>query len=185
MPNWCENIFEISGPKEKIKALYEESSRKTSDSSVDDADTQLLQSMCPMPDELNGTTSPSDGPNWYDWRITNWGTKWEVSVDDLEYEEEGDDTATLTGNFESAWSPPIEAFRFYAENNPDVSVSLHYCEEVPQYAGYFFFSDGEEDSEQFDLEDETAESVMDLVGAELDDMFCISDRLSTGDDEDE
>ena len=68
MPNWCENrvCFKHSDPT-KLAEL---------DAALRDGNA--LQYLHPMPGELEGTTAPSDTPNWYDWCVNNWGTKWDV-----------------------------------------------------------------------------------------------------------
>ena len=68
MPNWCQNVIYVSHEdKNKMVALK---------------DAILNAEMCdhikPMPEELKGTTSPSDSPNWYDWACEHWGTKWDI-----------------------------------------------------------------------------------------------------------
>ena len=83
MPNWCDNQITITGPNSVIdnieKIVKEEK----------DGDG-LLNFFHPMPKELKDTTSPSssaDKPqpmvdgfdNWYDWRVENWSTKWDVN----------------------------------------------------------------------------------------------------------
>ena len=152
MPNWCNNSITITGPIKKIEDLYR-------NHVIQDADdeTGLLNGMVPMPKELNDTTSPSDEPNWYDWRVSNWGTKWEVSSEGLEYNEDPDNgTAEITGWFDSAWAPPLTAFSTYLEANPDVSITCTYEEPGMDFCGVF--EDGEDDC----LEDVHTE-VMDVL----------------------
>jgi hypothetical protein len=48
---------------------------------------------------------------WYDWRVAEWGTKWDVGR-----EAKYDEPVEVTGNsfsvgFDSAWSPPCAAYR--------------------------------------------------------------------------
>ena len=52
MPNWCDNQVTITGPNsviDKIEKIVKEEDDKNG----------LLQFMCPMPKQLEGTTSPS------------------------------------------------------------------------------------------------------------------------------
>ena len=103
MPNWCNNTINITGPKDKITNLFEQTKK----------DNGLLQAMYPMPKELDDTTSPApqegkpqpliDGfDNWYDWRVHNWGSKWDVDIEGLELSDDG---TRISGWFDSAWSP--------------------------------------------------------------------------------
>lgn len=126
MPNWCNNSITITGPKDKITALYNEAIKDADD------ETGLLNAMMPMPVELHDTTSPSEEPNWYDWRVNNWGTKWEVSSEGLELSEDGTE---ITGWFDSAWAPPLGAFQHYIEQNDDVHITCFYEEPGMDFAG--------------------------------------------------
>ena len=48
MPNWCNNSIEIVGPREKIRALWDQARKEGEEGG-------LLQAMHPMPLELNIT----------------------------------------------------------------------------------------------------------------------------------
>jgi len=114
MPNWCSNSITISGATETIKTLWDDAQANWKNN-----DYGLLDAMVPMPTALKGTTSPApdDGSqpavdgytNWYDWCVDNWGTKWDVSDEGLEYVDNGDGTSAITGYMDTAWAPPIEA----------------------------------------------------------------------------
>jgi len=141
MPNWCNNNITITGPKDKIKKLWEDSHWTETYTEEDGTEKTvncfgLLNTMHPMPKELEGTTSPSDADNWYDWRISNWSTKWDITDEGLEYEELGDD-ASITGWFESAWAPPIGVYEHYLNENDDVSIDAWYHEPGMDFGGHF------------------------------------------------
>ena len=128
MPNWCNNSITITGPKDKITSLYNEAIQDTNGE-----DKGLLHAMMPMPAELNDTTAPSeDGADWYSWRTSNWGTKWEVSSEGLELSEDGTE---ITGWFDSAWAPPLGAFEHYITENEDVDLVCYYEEPGMDFAG--------------------------------------------------
>lgn len=180
MPNWCNNNIEVHGPIEKIKAMYNEA--------VQDADdeTGLLNHMRPMPKELHDTTSPSDGPNWYDWRVTNWSTKWEVSSEGLEFYDNRDGTGSITGWFDSAWAPPTEACNFYAQENPDVSITLDYHEPGMCFVGQALFENGEcMQDDCIDYSGCNHKNVRDVIGEAYDDNWNISEMMAEWADEDE
>lgn len=122
MPNWCNNTIRLSGPKDKIKKIWE------------NRDKGFLQQLDPMPAELEGTTAPSDGDNWYDWRINNWQTKWDVDTDGLELVE-NNDSATIQGWFDSAWSPPTGAYESFLAKNEDCSIHSYFYEGGMDFAG--------------------------------------------------
>jgi hypothetical protein len=136
MPNWCNNTITISGPKNKITKLYTEAK----------AGNGLLQAMYPMPKELENTTSPApkegepqplvDGyDNWYDWRVNNWATKWDVDVENLELSEDG---TNISGWFDSAWSPPTGAYEQFLAKNEDCSIKALYYEGGMDFGGEWF-----------------------------------------------
>ena len=133
MPNWCNNSITITGPADKIKALWEQI---TFDPEDDEAG--LLNAMHPMPVELNDTTAPSeDGQDWYSWRVDNWGTKWEISTEGLEFLDNGDGTASIEGWFDSAWAPPIGAYERFCEDNDDCSIEASYYEPGCDFGGFY------------------------------------------------
>ena len=121
MPNWCNNSITIKGSTETIKTLWEDANREGEDGG-------LLNAMVPMPVELRDTTKGSNGDaiNWYDWCVSNWGTKWDVSLEGLEFTDNGDGTATIEGYFDSAWSPPIDAYSTFCEDMDGVYLEAYY-----------------------------------------------------------
>ena len=138
MPNWCNNTLTLSGPKDKVKAIFDKAQESN----------EFLQQLHPMPKELEGTTSPApkegepqplvDGhDNWYDWRINNWATKWDVDADNLEYREDGD-TGIIEGWFDSAWSPPLGAYAEFLEKNEDCSIKSYYYEGGMDFGGLWY-----------------------------------------------
>ena len=146
MPNWCENTVTIAGDKDKVKILWD----------AINAGAGFLATLRPEPDydavkvepafpSKDGTPDPM--PAWWNWRVNHWGTKWDVDNDTDQFTFEIDNAnedATLTGNFESAWSPPIEALQYYADQNPDVFVEIKYYEPLMCFIGKWD-SDGAEE----------------------------------------
>ena len=181
MPNWCNNSITISGPTETIQKLWE-------DAHPDTEAFELLQAMAPMPAELEGTTAPNpDGPDWYSWRVSNWGTKWDVSDEGLEFIDNGDGTACITGWFESAWAPPIEAYNTFLDDIDKIdncSLEASYHEPGMDFAG--FYSNGADECldnlhEEFKLpEDERS----DLYNR-LDEEYNLSENYDMWEEEEE
>ena len=134
MPNWCSNSITIQGSTETIKDLWEDANQEGSG---------LLDAMVPMPKELEGTTSPSDGDNWYNWRLKNWGCKWDIDVEEagLEFTDNGDGTATITGGFQSPWAPPIEAYNTFLDDMDGCSLVADYHEPGMDFCGEYVDGD--------------------------------------------
>jgi len=138
MPNWCNNSITISGPTETIKQLWE-------DAHPDTEAFELLQAMAPMPAELEGTTAPSeDGEDWYSWRVNNWGTKWDVSDEGLEFIDNEDGTASIQGWFDTAWAPPVGAYEKFCDDMDNCSLEASYHEPGMDFAGFWSSEGGDE-----------------------------------------
>ena len=176
MPNWCSNNITITGPKDKIKAIYDGATAEG-----------LLHTLYPMPEQLRDTikgtgdelqTEKYDGfTNWYDWAVNNWNTKWDVSAEGLEYEEDGD-TATISGWFDSAWAPPVGAVFHYGHRNEDVKIRLSYYEPGMAFVGVATVEEGVSDDDYFEYGDCDSSNVRDAIGTELDDEWNISESMA-------
>ena len=142
MPNWCNNHIEIIGPKHKVDALIEGAKKG-----------EFVNTLYPMPKALEDTQSTSDDEvmkkqpvvdghnNWYDWRVANWSTKWDVDVYDGSIQEQeelfgkDDGDKKVAFGFDSAWSPPIGACEQYLIDNNDMSIRLTYYEPGCDFMG--------------------------------------------------
>ena len=140
MPNWCNNNIIIKGPKNKLKDLESAAREGT-----------FCNHLLPMPKVLEGTEANGSkrpkirkltGANdWYDWRVANWGTKWDIDAYDgsIKTSQEllGKDNgnAELSFGFDSAWAPPLNAIADYLEKNEDVSMKLWYYEPGCDFGG--------------------------------------------------
>ena len=74
-------------------------------------------------------------PDWYDWRVDNWGTKWEVDCHRNDYLD-----GTLTIGFDSAWGPPTLAFQQLA--NMGFEFEITYFEGGNCFGGRYTSKDG-------------------------------------------
>ncbi len=164
MPNWNSNTVTITGPAEKISTLWDAANSK--------ADSGLLEAMVPI------------GEWDYDRAVANWGTKWDVTTEGLQLVLNEDGTATITGYAESAWSPPLEAFQTYANQNEDVYLELKYFEPGMSFTGVW---DSEGGDAYWDSVGELLETTeeQDPVLYELLEHFNIWDWFEFDEDEDE
>jgi len=83
--------------------------------------------------------------HWYDWNITNWGTKWDITFDEY---SESHITPTKDGYemlwyFETAWSPAQPVYDKMAEMFPHLEFNYEITEEGNFYAGKLFYQNGE------------------------------------------
>jgi hypothetical protein len=89
--------------------------------------TELCHHLIPEPrDDENEPTS-----GWYDWRLDNWGTKWDV------YETHCTriDANTLNLNFYTAWSPPMPVYDKLVDMG--FEVTARYLDEGWGYIGEY------------------------------------------------
>lgn len=133
MPNWCDNYVTITGPSDAINELWYKS-KETIIVEGNEQERGFLNTLRPQPEFDKAKPDNSLMPDWWTWRVNNWGTKWDVDPSDLVLEDNGD-TSTISGYIESAWSPPVEAFNDLVSNNPDVSVEMHYHEPGMAFVG--------------------------------------------------
>jgi len=140
MPNWCSNTIRLThDDTDMIERVV--NSKKN-----------FLEEFIPCP------FSVSENDKWYDWRIENWGTKWDVDLDDV-YVIEG---KTVYATFCSAWCPPIEAYRKLEEMG--FKVLAFYYESGMSFAGRYENGNDEYVSEvDFSNDDWDADLPMDLV----------------------
>ena len=187
MPNWCDNQITITGPNsviDKIEKIVKEEDDKNG----------LLNFFHPMPKQLEDTTSPSssaDKPqpmvegfdNWYDWRVENWGTKWEVNEFygvDRQHLNDSLDESIISFGFSSAWSPPINAYQTFimnmSEKNLDVSVKAYYYEGGCDFMGCW--DNGDDDCYAPSDYKSTDDFWQDGIGSTLDEMFNITEPMA-------
>ena len=186
MPNWCDNQVTITGPNSVIdkieKIVQDDDSHK---------ENGLLNFMKPMPKELDGTTSPSsasDKPqpmvegfdNWYDWRVENWSTKWEVcefyGVDRQYLTEQNEGESVITFGFSSAWAPPIGAYEQFLVDHEDCSLKAYYYEGGCDFMGEW--DNGSDDCYAPSDYKSTDDFWQDGIGSTLDDIFNITESIA-------
>jgi hypothetical protein len=92
----------------------------------------------PTPPEL------LEGNGWYDWRLENWGTKWDLS--EQEQREVADQLISESADFQAIFmtanSPPIEAIAALSEMFPHDQFTLDYFESGCWFAGTAVISQG-------------------------------------------
>ena len=72
--------------------------------------------------------------DWYDWRLANWGCKWDVNPDCtfVTVEEEN-----IWISCETPWGPPEGIYKEIAKRFPDVKFEAKYLEEGMWFAGSY------------------------------------------------
>ncbi len=137
MPNHVTNTIELYADEEGfVERVLEEIKGEEEGQYID------FDKIIPQPDNLFtgnlGTEERRDCvakgiPNWWDWNIQNWGTKWNAYAQSYTGPEYG--VATL--QFDTAWSPPLPIIAALKEKYPDLHVCGSWLEEGHQSAGVF------------------------------------------------
>jgi hypothetical protein len=179
MPNWCSNHITVRGSNQaEIQRLAKALS-----------EGEFCHAVIPTPKDLTDTVSGFVGEDqraaheaqmdrnvalygykdWYAFQTANWGTKWDVSCDSVEIDDDG---LGFSGVFESAWSPPMGIAAALVEQGYE--VTLYYYEPGMGFVGKF--EDGSDD--YYEYNGENSKTVRAAIGDELDDMFGISESMA-------
>lgn len=113
---------------------------------------------------------------WYNWRVENWGTKWDASFNGpfMALGSEGADvdaTVEAQGSvltpeiaiykFDTAWSPPVPWVGSASEQEPDLEFELQFGEPGGDFAGRMRFVAGVTvEEEELEVEDVLAPEEM-------------------------
>jgi hypothetical protein len=154
MPNWCNNVLEISHKDAEMM-------KRVKSSFVDGT---MLNEFVPVPNN-----------EWdYDWCIENWGTKWDISpVGDVHSNGDG-----VTLSFDSPWGPPIQAYEKLVEMG--FTIRAYYYEGGMQFCG--IWTKGIDEFYELN-EYENADDVAASIPTVLDEMFCISESMREWEEE--
>lgn len=149
MPNWCENRLVVVGPLNETTKFY--------DSLYDEySNFKFLESFLPTPEDKIGINDFSaDG--WYQWRIENWGCKWDVSEfhlqDHFKFESyKHVNSECYSFDFNTPWSPPLTALFKISAMFPNTLFYIQYEERGMGFGGYSKFLNGTQiESQEVDL----------------------------------
>ena len=159
MPNWCSNNLTLRHKDvEKLnaaRAAFE--------------DGRFLEHFVPLP---NG--------EWdYGFCCDNWGTKWDTGGENCVVSAL--DNNTYGFNFETAWSPPIEVYREMCAQGFELEAT--YYEPGMCFVGRVTGDPSFFDDDYTEYGGATADTVRDIIGAELDDEWGISEQMAEWEDE--
>ena len=174
MPNWCQNILEVTGKEAELEAF----ANKAEDNKF------TLETYYPMPEEpgdhfdtgkphwtdVLATKGKSTMPDWYIWRVKNWGTKWDISEEGGSFLAAEGATPPVSSttmvvaderisvSFLTAWSPPVEGIVNVSKSYPNIVFVLRYAEAGNDFAGTVNIQSGEILSQVESTFEEYAES---------------------------
>lgn len=178
MPNWCNNTLTLEhDDPAMIKRAADALERG-----------EFLNEFIPVPEDLQITAGClGDGDeqrelerktaenvkkygygNWYDYCVAEWGTKWDVGGQGQS--DIRPDGLSLFTSFDSAWSPPVNAYAKLEAQG--FRVSAMFYESGMAFAGTY--EDG--NCDDFSLEGMSADEIEQNY-PELDEAFCISESI--------
>ena len=173
MPNWCDNTLYLT---HKDPAMMDKAIKGWKEG-------KFFGTLCPEPDytkvkvkptfpSITGNDNPVDPEQaWYDWRLQNWGTKWEItsseSYIDIQDNEHG---KAIRASFATAWSPPTDLYHKLVEDGYEVKAL--YYEGGCAFCG--IFEDGND--ETYSIDGKWYE-VRDDIPSEIDSEFGISESM--------
>jgi hypothetical protein len=120
--------------KAKVSALAEEMNR------VDDKNNFIaepFQHLRPRPADQE--------ENWYEWNLSNWGTKWDARILDWSHDDEN----TVAIYFDSPWGPPIALYDYLTDEGWEVNALYH--EPGMNFAGQY--NNGIDNYYEYDVSD--------------------------------
>lgn len=168
MPNWCENVLVVTGTEERVNQFDKAFQSKPAiwkDGEPEDvrytfnAHAPVPQSVIDVGYSLRLSEKIDkkiiDG---YTWCINNWGTKWDIDIDEPHVSKEPGSNIYY---FDTAWGPPqewlVKASYFY----PDMTFHLYYAEPGSCFVGEFCREKGEITvSESYQWTDAAAQTIL-------------------------
>jgi hypothetical protein len=166
MPNYCENgLIVTPNTQENLDKFL------LASSSMKDGEHQFFDTFLPMPEEMH------KDHGWFDWRITHWGTKWDVC--ELRSDENNigkTPKQQLYVSFDTAYSPPIQFYEHL--ESLGFSVSAVYFEPGCGFIGTY--ANGERLTYDLSPESIKIQAVKDLL-----DVFGELENYEEQDEEDE
>lgn len=126
MPNWIKNSVNVCVPKGVDKERLREFQELV-------GDEFSFERIAPMPEKLNQEEIELEKipwnyvPEWYTWRLENWGCKWDSSevtfiYDHNDFAPRGLGEVMLECFFNTPWSPPEAICAKLRHDFPDLLI---------------------------------------------------------------
>lgn len=158
MPNWCNNEMTIThADPYTIQRAADAWNRE-----------EFFQDLIPMPKEIETKENGGQMPDWWHWRIENWGVKWDLGAGKYNSDAEVRNGGFSVG-FESPWSPPVEAYKKLLEMG--FKIEAYYFEGGIGFCGQYVNG---WDCE-YSLEGMTPKQIRKHIPSKLNKMFGIAD----------
>ena len=147
MPNHCQNKLTLQNGGDILNVLNPYLTEATDDFYRFD-----FQKIIPMDKKL------LEGEEWYDWRVENWGTKWDGYDGRI-----SDDGSAFT--FDTAWAPPLPIIKKLAEITGE-KFTLEYIELGMFFCGRYKAGQEGDYDEFYDNIENAPQELKDSLGYE-------------------
>jgi len=157
MPNWTDNRLEITGNEKHVLEF------KNWIKNECNGDFKI-NNWLPTPEELTKYPSPNNDEekvkefeakyghgDWYAWCVANWGTKWDLVLQDDDFLENFDKHKGFC--FDTAWSPPIKAIESLSLKFPNLKFKIHFIDEAWMFWGEAEIQNGETEEISYEWDD--------------------------------
>ncbi len=143
MPNWFNFTLEVSG-KEKDVQEFVENVKGSKEFETEDREFDFNH-FIPQPENLFRDKLSHDKemelkskgiPDWYNWNIDNWGTKWNAVVDDSYWISELKNLSSFRYDMATAWADPRPIIMKMIEKYPNLEFEISGEEESNEYGIY-------------------------------------------------
>lgn len=143
MPNWCSNILTITADDDKevgadiYQALVPDEALAAEDIFTyrNEGWGQLVftfSKVYPVPEKL------ANGNGWYDWCVSNWGTKWDAACTYVNRKE----PQVLEFSYDTAWSPAEGFVKFISRAYPELTFRNDFMETGCSFVGHVTYKNG-------------------------------------------
>jgi hypothetical protein len=119
MPTYCDNRLVVSGKPDDVQLFV--SQVRT------DEQPLSFEEISPTPPELMAE-------GWYEWRIENWGTKWDAGFN-FESSSSRITRSKASYVFCTAWGPPLAWLASASKLFPRLTFRLDYADEGDFFSG--------------------------------------------------
>lgn len=151
MPNWCENKIVIIGKNDVIQPMVDILAETI------DGEAKFFEYFIPTPPEMLQESAPArdeetiklfmqkyGAKDWYDWRVRNWGIKWDIAYAcDIEVQFGDNDVCCLSFSCQTPWSPPEEGLGTLSAMFPNTYFYCEFFEPGMGFQGYCSYCNGE------------------------------------------
>ncbi len=183
MPNWCNNDLTLRHSDSKmIDRAYSAIEKGQFLNEFIPVPQALLDTIAGYPPESERETHETQKlenlanhgyKDWYDFCVGEWGTKWDVGGDGGSLRRIDDNIMEVS--FLSAWSPPVDAYEKLITMG--FEIKAYYDEPGMEFCGKWRGSGDDFVNDHHEYGNESAQTVRMFIGAELDDLWGISENM--------